>query len=44
MAELFIVFDRAAYLSERGYQVSVRALFPFDVSSRNVAIFAGAPM
>lgn len=38
--ELFVTLDRARYLEERGYEVSVGALFDADVSARNLAVIA----
>ncbi len=43
LMELAIVFDRARFLEERGYQVHVRAAFDTDISPRNLGITGSPP-
>jgi SAM-dependent methyltransferase len=38
--EVYVLFDRAAYLEARGFEVAVGALFPASVSPRNLALVA----
>ncbi|MFO0611597.1 MAG: methyltransferase [Polyangiaceae bacterium] len=38
--EVFVAFDRARYLAERGRVVEVGALFPAEVSARNLVLLA----
>lgn len=40
LVELAIVLDRAAYLEERGYSVTVASIVPRAVTPRNLALFA----
>jgi protein-L-isoaspartate O-methyltransferase len=40
VVELAVVFDRAAFLEERGYRVRVEPLFSRSVSPRNLAVLA----
>lgn len=42
LMELAIVFDRASYLAEQGYEVAVRSMFDIDVSPRNLGVVARA--
>ncbi len=41
LLELYILLDRAIFLEEQGYEVSVQELFDEEVSPRNVCITAG---
>lgn len=38
--ETFVLFDRALHLEERGMRVRIGALFPIDVSARNLLLVA----
>jgi hypothetical protein len=38
--EVYVLFDRAAYLEANGFDVAVGALFPASVSPRNLALVA----
>jgi hypothetical protein len=38
--EVFVLLDRARHLEERGYDVAVGALFPPEVSARNLVLVA----
>lgn len=38
--EVYVLYDRAAYLEERGFEVAVGPLFPASVSPRNLALVA----
>lgn len=38
--EVFVLADRALFLEERGFDVRIGALFPPDVSARNLALVA----
>jgi SAM-dependent methyltransferase len=38
--EVFVLLDRARYLEERGFEVSVGTLFPASVSARNLVLVA----
>jgi SAM-dependent methyltransferase len=38
--ELFVLFDRARFLEERGFVVRIGSLFPPEVSARNLALFS----
>ena len=38
--EVFVLLDRALYLEEHGFFVTVGALFPNAVSARNLALVA----
>ncbi len=40
--EVFVLIDRARYLEERGFDVTVGAIFPPSVSARNLALL-GSP-
>jgi hypothetical protein len=38
--EVYVLFDRAAYLEQHGFSVDVGTLFPALVSARNLALLA----
>jgi hypothetical protein len=37
---VYVLYDRAAYLEERGFEVAAGTLFPASVSPRNLAVVA----
>jgi hypothetical protein len=40
LLEVFVLLDRAIYLEERGFTVTIGALFPSEVSARNLVLLA----